>query len=145
QEIDHLLFAALICLQERGLVRRNARRAGGVGIRQFWVWQQSLQRAITRIFHASDRFDFARIERQKQNVLKIVVVIRFAHRRELDHFGQSLLQFVSITVRGGDRGIARFQKFIVLVRSKTDIEHLYAVVEKRIGVSSRVDREASVK
>ena len=56
-----------------------------IGISQFRIGKKSLQRAVTRELGASDRLHFAAIKRQKQNTFEIIIVVAFAHRREIGH------------------------------------------------------------
>ena len=70
--------------------------AFGIGIGQLRIGQQRFERAVTRQLGAPDHFHLRGVQRQEQNVLEIVVVICFAHRREIHHFWNALLQFVGV-------------------------------------------------
>ncbi|KAF5407151.1 MAG: hypothetical protein Udaeo2_27390 [Candidatus Udaeobacter sp.] len=55
-------------------------------------------------------------------MLEIIIIVCFAHRREIDHFRQAFLQLVGITVHSSKSGIASFDQVIAFVRRKTDIK-----------------------
>ena len=129
EKINHLGLPAFVSFQKRFLVRRNVSRAFRIGIGQLRIGQECFQRAIARVFYSPDHFHFARIERQKQNVFEIVIVVRFAHRREIHHLGHSLLELVGKTMHRRDRGVARLHQLVVLVRRKIDIECHQTFVE----------------
>ena len=77
-----------------------------IRISQLWIGQKRLQRAVTREFSAPNHLHFRSAERQKQNILEIIIVVRFAHRGEIDHFRQAFLQFVGVSVQSSERCIA---------------------------------------
>ena len=78
-------------------------------------------------------------------MLEIIVVVRFAHRREIHHFRQALLQFVGVTVQCCECDIPRFDQFFVLVWGKIDIERHQTLVQERIDCAPRLDGELRVK
>ena len=100
-----------------------------IGISQFWIGQKRLQRAVTRELSAPDHFYFRTAEWQEQNVFKIVIVVRFAHRGEIDHFRQPFLHLIGVAMQSGERCITRIHQVIVLVRRKIDIERHQAFVQ----------------
>ena len=121
-ELDHLLLATFVSFQERRLIGRNLCAALRIGISQLWIGQKRFQRTITRQLHASDHLHLRSVERQQKHVLEIIIVVRFAHGREIHHLWRAFFQFGCIIVQSGERDIARLDKFIVFVRRKTDIE-----------------------
>ena len=100
------------------------RGAFRIGISQFRVGKKRFQRAVTRELSAANHLHLRGVERQKQDVFEIVVVVRFAHRREIDHFWQALFQFIGVAVQSDQRCVARFDQVIVLVRRETNVERL---------------------
>ena len=78
-------------------------------------------------------------------MFEIVVVVRFAHWREIDHFWQAFLEFIRIAVQSSQRRIARFDQLIVVVRREVHIECHQAFVQKRIDGARRSNRELRVK
>ena len=78
-------------------------------------------------------------------MLEIIVVVRFAHRRELHHLRHSFLELVGVTVHGRKRSIAGFNEFLVLVRRKIDIERHQALSVEWINRARGCDRELGVE
>ena len=78
-------------------------------------------------------------------MFEIIIVICFAHRREINHFWQPLLEFVGVAVNRGECAITRSDQFIVLVRCQIDIERHQAVVQKRIDRARRLNCELRIK
>jgi hypothetical protein len=109
------------------LIGRNARRAFRIRVSQFRIGQQSFQRAVTRVFYPANHFHFTRIQWQEINVFEIIIVIRFAHRREVHHLRHSFLDLIGKAVNRDQRGIARFDEILMLVRRKIDIQRHQAV------------------
>ena len=81
----------------------------GIGISQFRIWKERLQRAVTRELSASNHFNLRSAKRQKQNVLEIVIVVRLAHWPEIHHLRKAFLQFVGVPMHGCERRIAGLQ------------------------------------
>src|SRR6058998_91160 len=85
QEADHFCFATFVRFQERFLVRRDVLGAFWIGIGQFWIREKSLERTVTSELGAPNHLHLRGVERQKQNVFEIIIVVRFAHWREIGH------------------------------------------------------------
>ena len=79
------------------------RGAFWIGVSEFWVGEKRLQRAVARELSAPNHFHFRGGERQEQNVLEIIIIVCFAHGREIDHSRQALLQFVSVAMQSDER------------------------------------------
>ena len=78
-------------------------------------------------------------------MVEIIIVIRFTHGREINHFGQTLLELVGVVMNRSERAVTRLHEVIVLVRSKIHVERHHAVVQKRIDRARRLDRKLRVK
>ena len=78
-------------------------------------------------------------------MVEVIIVIRFAHRREVHHLWQSFLQFIGVNMQSDERRIARFHEFVVLVWRKIDIERHQTVVQERINRARRLNGELRVK
>ena len=55
-------------------------------------------------------------------MLEIIIIVCFAHGREIDHFRQALLQLIGVAVHRSKGGVACFDQVIVLVRREPDIQ-----------------------
>ena len=145
QETDHLLLAAFVSLQERRLIWWNVLAPRRVRIGQRRIGQKRFERAITRQLRAAQHLHLLRIQREQEDVLEVVIVIRRPHRRESHHRRQALFQAVRETMDRAERGIARFHQIFALVRRKIARQRHEAVVEEWIDGARGGNRELREK
>src|SRR5215469_10341539 len=77
--------------------------------------------------------------------MEIIVVVRFAHWREIRHLWQAFLHFISKAMYCCERCITRFYEVIVFSRREIDIERHQAVIQKRINRARRLNRKLCIK